>query len=627
MHLSGSGLDSIVTLKEFSIEAPRHAQSHAGQKSEKLDSTNLQNLFAQNLANLLTQNNAMFIKSYGLGSLATASFRGSSAYQTATLWNGFNLQSPMNGILDYALVPSFLMDEVTLNYGGAGALFGSGAIGGTILLNNRSKFNAGLEVSLQAGFGSFDNYNQGLKISWSNDKIALAVRVFSQTALNNYPFINSAEPNKPLEYQQHAKLKQQGALLENYFQLTARQKLSLRFWYQNTARQIPSDLLSADSKSEQLDEFFRTCLEWNFSGKKNSTAIRAAFFDEDLIFNDANISLNSQSHSRSFIAEAENNFSLGSGFVLNAGVNATYLEANSKEYSKTKPSQNRESFFSALQHSSKNLKWKSKISLRKEFYGQQQAPFTASLGSERKLGALLSLRGNVSKNYRLPTFNDLFWKENLAEGNPNLKPESGWSGDVGIQENFAKNNFGVNSGLSVFISEVRDMIVWQPASLGIWMPHNISSVWSRGLETNLNLHYLFKIVLLDLKAKYSFTRSTENKLTANNAHSFGKQIFYVPTHLGSFEIGMTIKGFKVAYLHNYTGKRFITADNTHYLRPYEIGTFTFSKSIHLKKFAIAVFFRVDNCWNKNYQLLAWRPMPMRSYQSGITFNFQSKKST
>ena len=96
----------------------------------------------------------IFIKSYGLGSLATTSFRGGSASHTAILWNGFNLGSPMNGQLDLSLVPVSLANNVSIQYGGAGALWGSGAVGGAILLNSEPEFDQGLTVDAGTAFGS-----------------------------------------------------------------------------------------------------------------------------------------------------------------------------------------------------------------------------------------------------------------------------------------------------------------------------------------------------------------------------------------------------------------------------------------------------------------------------------------
>ena len=615
-------LDTTIALKEFSVEANRYTQNNSGQKSERIDSLDIQAPISQNLADLLAQNNAFFIKSYGLGSLSTGSFRGSSAGQTATLWNGINLQSPMYGLLDYALVPALFLDQVSLSYGGSSALFGSGSVGGTVLLNNKATFNKGVSATILGSIGSFDAYQQGLKIGWSNSKISIHAKLFNHTALNNYPFINTAEIGKPKQFQKNAKLKQQGIFLENYFRLSEKQMLSIRFWYQHNDRQIPASIVSAATKQNQQDEFYRGNLEWNFKSKVNQITFRTAYFDERLNFNDSALSLYSYSRSKSVIAEVEDSYFFTENFYLTTGLNNTYITALSDGYGLEQPKQNRSALFTSLHFNSKNKSWKNRLSLRKEFYGSKQVPITASLGSEKLFFKIVKLRGSVSRNYRLPTFNDLFWIELGAKGNTELKPESGWSADIGLGEILKKENFSIESEVAVFSNSVKNMIVWQPASTGIWSPYNISSVWSRGIEFNVTMKYKIKAILLEIKAKYNHTLSTDNNSIAGNTATYGKQIFYVPQDNYHIETAFTWKGIKLCYTHNYTGKRFIDNENTSYLKSFKTGTVAVSKTIQLKKISMGIFVQVNNVWNQNYQIIAWRPMPLINYQFGVALSLK-----
>src|SRR4051812_12993113 len=97
--------DSSFHLKEVIVTSNRLVNFSAGTKVNDIDSLALAQHNSTNLADLLADESPVFIKSYGLGSLATTSFRGGSANHTAILWNGFNINSPMNGQLDLSLVP------------------------------------------------------------------------------------------------------------------------------------------------------------------------------------------------------------------------------------------------------------------------------------------------------------------------------------------------------------------------------------------------------------------------------------------------------------------------------------------------------------------------------------------
>ncbi len=144
--LSLAQSDSSRTLPEFVLRDPNLRAKGSLYKIQTVDSTWLENYRQRSMSDVLSELTPVFIKSYGPSALATPSFRGSSSSQTAVLWNGFNLQSVMNGQIDLNLLPAVFTDEVQVQYGSASAGWGSGAVGGAIHLNNRFHFNKGLLV-------------------------------------------------------------------------------------------------------------------------------------------------------------------------------------------------------------------------------------------------------------------------------------------------------------------------------------------------------------------------------------------------------------------------------------------------------------------------------------------------
>ncbi|MBQ0740765.1 Plug domain-containing protein, partial [Aquimarina celericrescens] len=87
--------------------------------------------------------------------VSSPSFRGTTAQQTAVVWNGFNINSQFNGQTDFntLLVDGF--DELSVRPGGGSVIYGTGAIGGSIHLKNELKFNGETNVNLSARAGSF----------------------------------------------------------------------------------------------------------------------------------------------------------------------------------------------------------------------------------------------------------------------------------------------------------------------------------------------------------------------------------------------------------------------------------------------------------------------------------------
>ncbi|MDB9964521.1 TonB-dependent receptor plug domain-containing protein, partial [Vicingaceae bacterium] len=107
---------------------------------EVLDSSILSNPQHLNLGDLLSKKSHLFIKSYGIGSLATVSLRGSGAAHTQVNWNGISLNSSMNGSSDLALFPLFFMDEVSVKYGLNSLADGTGGIGGAVNISTLPEF-------------------------------------------------------------------------------------------------------------------------------------------------------------------------------------------------------------------------------------------------------------------------------------------------------------------------------------------------------------------------------------------------------------------------------------------------------------------------------------------------------
>ena len=92
------------------------------------------------LSDLLNYNSSIYFKQYGRGQLSTVSFRGTTASQTAVVWNGININSQLTGETDFNTITSNDYNSISVKAGGGSVLYGSGAIGGTVHLNNELFF-------------------------------------------------------------------------------------------------------------------------------------------------------------------------------------------------------------------------------------------------------------------------------------------------------------------------------------------------------------------------------------------------------------------------------------------------------------------------------------------------------
>ena len=127
-------------LKKITITTDRLTIYSAGTKNLRFDEKTLLQHRHRNLSDLLQDESPIFIKSYGLGGLATTSARGGSAQHTAILWNGFQINNASTGQIDLSLIPMQSAGSVAIQYGGSCALWGSGAVGGAIHLQAKPSF-------------------------------------------------------------------------------------------------------------------------------------------------------------------------------------------------------------------------------------------------------------------------------------------------------------------------------------------------------------------------------------------------------------------------------------------------------------------------------------------------------
>lgn len=610
--------DSVYVLKEVPISTNRLKYFAAGSKIIAIDSTSLSQYANQNLSELLSDDSPLFVKSYGMGSLGTSSFRGGSANHTAVLWNGFNINNPWNGQMDLSLVPVDVADNVSVQYGGNSALWGSGAVGGAIHLSNNGLFNKGITSKISLSTGSFETYSQQLSAEYSGSRFITSIKFFNTDAKNNFEYSSYYFAEKTKLKTTNAELKNYGFLNENYFLINENQKINLFFWYQNTNRNIPPTMLQQSNTSNESDANWRISTEWKQEKKRMTNYVRAAFFNERLNYTDKIHLMDERNNDKTFITEAESRIKLNTNYFANIGINNTNVKASASGYS-FDPQQNRTALFASIKFISQNEKISSNISIRQELIDKKLVPFTFSWGSDFQMLKWFMLKASIAKVYRIPTFNDLYWSPG---GNPDLLPESGYTEEVGMKLNLISKSGAISfsNESTIFNRTMKNWIIWLPGK-SYWSPQNMMNVWSRGLETNSALCYKINKLKFSFSVLTNYVVSTSQNKSASFSSTYDKQLIYIPMYSGHAKVGLEFFNFLFSYRQSYTGYRYTSTDNTQYLNPYQLGSFYLSYSIALKKTRLSVFAKLNNAWDEEYQAVLNRAMPLRNYNAGISLEF------
>lgn len=84
-------------------------------------------------------------------------------------------------------------------------------------------------------------------------------------------------------------------------------------------------------------------------------------------------------------------------------------------------------------------------------------------------------------------------------------------------------------------------------------------------------------------------------------------------------------GYYLQYRQHLCGMRYITSDNSQSLPAFTTGDLRLGKDFGKKLKGLSLYIAAENLWNAEYQNIAWRPMPGRSFSGGVRFEFAVKK--
>lgn len=601
-------------LNSVTITASRFELFNAGTHTQLLDSAAAASFQTQTLAELLAAQSQVFIKTYGQGSLATASFRGSAAEHTAVVWKGFNLQNPMYGQVDFSLIPLEFVDQVAVQYGGNGALYGSGAVGGSIQLLSHNRFGEGLRARAGYQVGSFGLQRWNVGASYSNKHWIIRTRYFQLNADNNFTFKNTFLPDQPMVSQTNASVDLKGLLHEQVWRWKGNQELSINGWYQQSNKQIPPSMSVAITNAYQKDDALRLTAEWKKLHRNMVWMVRSAWFDEQVDYRNPLTLLNGLSESTTSITEAEVRWILPRSQQLNLGVNHTWIKAYADGYRGTF-NQHRTALFASYRIAYK--KFTMSASIREEYIPSGLTPLMPAAGLTYKWTDHVSVNMSAAGSYRLPTFNEQFW---ISAQGSTIQPEIGWNAEAGVSYKKEKGRWSLQSDMTVFNRQVRNWIVWQPSFID-WAPRNLRAVWTRGLEYKLSSAYRIGKVRLAHTSMANYILSTPESSFLKGDIALGKQLIYVPRLTHQHQFFVYYQKWQFGYLHNYVGMRFITTDHSDWLHDYQTATFIAGQQFTIQKIAITLRVQVNNLWNQSYQAVADRPMPGRNFLLSTQFTF------
>ncbi len=626
LALTQTSIDSVF-MSEVEIVAKKKLKE-AGMKITRPDSMAIISMLTTSMSELLTQNTPVFIKSYGRGSQATASFRGTAASHTQLLWNGIDINSPARGYADLSLVPVFFIDDVYLLHGGSSLSEGLGAIGGSIHLENTPEWIKRNKISGIIEESAFHSEKIMAKVQSGTGSFRSVTRFMYDASANDFPFYNVGVIPHRNDTLQNAAYSKYAVLQELYFRRSNSLIAALRFWYQKSNRNLPQLMSYEGTRREeyQNDNQMRIQLEVKKYLKSFNILYFSGFSDTKMVYFRKSADMeyindDAASGEKSFNNKLKINGIYKPGLSLTGNLEANYYQVtitdrvNGNGYDKGR--------MEAGLMLSANYKPTETTGLfllsGSEYYDGKLIPFIPAAGFEWQVAVHtpVVLKMNLSRNYHKPGLNDLYW---IPGGNPGLLPENGKSAEVSIVNSSDNQKVIYKQELSAYFSMIRNWIIWQPASNGAWYweAANLDKVFSRGLEYDFTSTFTKNIWKFIFSGNYAFTLVSNEHAVSSVDRSRRKQLVYFPRNTGNLHGAAICRGWSVMADIGYTGRRYTQSNNqwTQFesvLNPFWLTNIAVQKHIHIENLEASIKVKADNLFNVNYQQILWRPMPGRFF--------------
>jgi len=587
---------SVQTLDTVYLSDEHLKKFNIGQKQLKISDSLIENhSFA--LTDLLQYHSPIFFKQNAYGMVSSPAFRGTTASQTAVVWNGININSRLTGQTDFNTLLTANFSSIDVKFGGGSVLYGTGAIGGSIHLNQDMPKQIKEKHQFLSGYGSFNTFENRYSYQNQFDNLQLRIAFARRQSDNDYEIPSQNRTNDNGEFNINSIDAATKFKLDN--------KNQLKYFGNYTFGERHFSLINpSDPKTKFVNNDSRNMLEWESQWNNFQSKLKMALLTESFTFYD-NLNRNTSSSSELITQWYQYEFWIK---LKKIKINSVLHYQNSQAEGNQLVNANRDiaGFSLLFQHQvSKSLDYE--VSLRQDFNQGFKNPFLMSLGLNFTLHPKWNLRWHASKNYRLPSFNDLFW---INGGNQGLEAETSYQSEVGLD--FKSKNLSLST--TGFLNDIRNMIRWLPDAENIWRPLNTDEVQTYGIETSIN--YLIPLTnssIFKISGQYAYTVS-ENKET-------GYQLIYVPFHQMNGQISYTNSKWSSGLLWQYTGSVFTQTDNNPDKKISDYNLFDIQISREIPIFSSSkIGVRLQNIFDLAYEVVNNRPMPGRSIH--INFNTQ-----
>jgi iron complex outermembrane receptor protein len=445
----------------------------------------------------------------GEGVQADLSIRGTTFEQSLVLVNGLRVDDPETGHLNLDIpVPLDAITRVDVLHGSGSTFYGSDAIGGAVNLLTEAP-GAGFSVVARSGAGNYGSLEEHLRASYSAGPFAeqltgsrdtsdgfIADRNYSSNALASESWLKSGLGTTDVLLA--ASDRPYGA---NQFYGPYNSWERTKAWLASMQQQLGKKTAASFGYLRHSDMFvLLQGLPAIYENNHVTTSYEGALRRADELGRNTTLAYGLEESGDSIHSFNFSENSSGGEVLSNAlGVHARNQGAGYANLS-----------MSALGRFSLS------IGAREEVLSGGYSVFSPSAAAAYTLSKTIRLRGSAGHGFRLPTYTDLYYSDPATVGNPNLKPESSWSYEGGLEWKpanarltFTAVGFRLQETNAIDYSKLLPLPL-PPATAEPWQAVNVPTLDISGAEASVRVR-LSATQRLDL----SYTAALSGNLPAN----------------------------------------------------------------------------------------------------------------
>jgi iron complex outermembrane receptor protein len=574
-------------------------------RSVNLISPRNQPLVSNSVVDFLRQDPSLNLQARAAnGVQADLSLRGTTFEQSLILLNGLRINDPETGHLNLDIpIPLDAVTRIDILHGSGSTFYGSDAIGGAVNLLTQPP-TPGLTVVGSAGGGSFSSIEQHLRASYTNRPFAeqltgsrdtsdgfIPDRNYSSNALASETWLAWKPTSKPgaSNYATDVLLatsdRPYGA---NLFYGPYPSWERTKGWFASIQQQLGQETAASFGYRRHSDLF-------------------VLFVDQPSIYENNHITT-------SYEGALRRADTFGSNTTLSYGVEADgdTIHSNSLgQHSRNQGAGYANLSLRALKRFSLSIGARDEI-----LSGAVDGPgngndnvFSPSIAAAYTLTHSARLRASAGHGFRLPTYVDLYYADPTTIGNPNLKPESSWSYEAGLDWTPKNGRLTLTAG--AFRLQQKDSIDYAKTILATpalttsqpWQAINIQNLNITGAEATARLR-----LTANQQLQFSYTAahaaSPPPNLLSEYAYNYAAQNALL-RWTGSF--------------HQLTANTQINVVQKTQHTAYPLWDVALSRNAgHLRP-----YLRALNLSNTGYQEIPQVPLQGRTLMAGAEFNWSS----